>query len=522
MDRLSQEPKVMTEPTDNVVLYELKKAAETLPPEVFRLAVEQAAVAISITDAKARIVYANPCFERMTGYSCEELLGKNQSILSYKVTPRLVYDSLWSQLERQSPWNGLLVNRRKDGSRYLADLTITPVLNEAGETTHYLGLQRDVTEVHQLEHQVLNQRALIEKAVDSTQVAMVLVDTKLQPILRNRSYKTLEARLGNEPLEIIFDALEQEWPDLFEREKALHEGFIALEVALLLSSREEPLWFNCTGSLIEEKDTSADAFYQTRLSRYLLVTLQDITGLKQQQAQLRLNSLQALLAEQERVQSVREALSGAIYQLERPLNLINAASRLATRRNRIDTAEMLKLLTEVQKAGHQAISMLNACVPSRGDETMEVVNINELLKNTLSLLTPRLLALGITVDWQPECNLQRALGQPTALVTLFKQLIDNAIDAMNDTKQRLRELRLSTRTLNKVVEVRIEDTGAGILPADQLRVFEPFYTTRDQSKGHLGMGLTLAQDIVNRHNGLLEIDSDVTTGCCIKVHIPYE
>ena len=259
MDRLSQEPKVMTEPTDNVVLYELKKAAETLPPEVFRLAVEQAAVAISITDAKARIVYANPCFERMTGYSCEELLGKNQSILSYKVTPRLVYDSLWSQLERQSPWNGLLVNRRKDGSRYLADLTITPVLNEAGETTHYLGLQRDVTEVHQLEHQVLNQRALIEKAVDSTQVAMVLVDTKLQPILRNRSYKTLEARLGNEPLEIIFDALEQEWPDLFEREKALHEGFIALEVALLLSSREEPLWFNCTGSLIEEKDTSADA-----------------------------------------------------------------------------------------------------------------------------------------------------------------------------------------------------------------------------------------------------------------------
>ncbi|MFN3881881.1 MAG: nitrogen fixation negative regulator NifL [Nitrincola lacisaponensis] len=512
----------MTESVDNALLSELKIAAETLPPEVFRLAVEQAAVAISITDAKARIVYANPCFEKITGYSCQELLGKNQSILSYKVTPRLVYDSLWGQLERQHPWNGLLVNRRKDGKRYLADLTITPVLNATGETTHYLGIQRDVTEVHQLEHQVLNQRALIDKAVDATQVAMVLVDTQLQPILRNRSYKNLEARLGHEPLEIIFDALEQEWPDLFAREKALHEGFVTLEVALLLTSREEPLWFSCTGSLIEEKDTSADAFYQTRLSRYLLVTLQDITGLKQQQAQLRLNSLQALLAEQERVQSVREALLGAIYQLERPINMINAAARLASRRNRIDAAEMLKLLNEVQKAGNQAISMLHASIPVHHDETTEVININELLKNTLSLLTPRLLALGITVDWRPECNLHRITGQPTALATLFKQLIDNAIDAMNNSRHPIRELRLSTRTLDQIVEISIEDTGPGILPADHFKVFEPFYTTRDQSKGHLGMGLTLAQDIVNRHNGLLAIDTDITTGCCIKVHLPYE
>lgn len=512
----------MTELAHNTLLSELKIAAETLPPEVFRLTVEQAAVAISITDDKARIIYANPCFEKITGYAQHELLGKNQSLLSYKVTPRLVYDTLWSQLNRQQPWNGLLVNRRKDGHRYLADLTITPVLNEMGETTHYLGLHRDVTELHQLENQVLNQRALLEKAVDSTQVAMVLVDSQLTPILRNRSYKSLETRLGNESLNIIFGALEQEWPDLFKREKALLEGFSTLDISVLMSSREAPLWFRCTGSIIEERDTSADAFYQTRVRRYLLVTLQDITGLKEQQAQLRLNSLQALLAEQERVQSVREALSGAIYQLEGPLNLINAAARLASRRNHIDTQEMLKLLSEVQAAGHQAISMLNACVPSLDDETIEVVNVNELLKNTLTLLTPRLLALGVMVDWQPECNLARVIGQPTALVTLFKQLIDNAIDAMNDNKNVLRELKITTRTLSKVVEVRISDTGPGISPMDQFKVFEPFHTTRDQSKGHIGMGLALAQDIVNRHNGLLAIDTEVTTGCCIKVHLPYE
>ena len=64
-----------------------------LPSALFRQAVEQAALAISITDADATILYANPAFERVTGYSHAELIGHNQSLLSYKVTPGLVYDS---------------------------------------------------------------------------------------------------------------------------------------------------------------------------------------------------------------------------------------------------------------------------------------------------------------------------------------------------------------------------------------------------------------------------------------------
>jgi len=107
-------------------------APPDLPPQVFRQAVEQAALAISITDPDANILYANPAFERVTGYYAAEVVGCNQSILSYKVTPGLVYETLWAQLRRQRAWNGMLVNRRRDGSRYLADLTITPVVDAAG------------------------------------------------------------------------------------------------------------------------------------------------------------------------------------------------------------------------------------------------------------------------------------------------------------------------------------------------------------------------------------------------------
>src|SRR4030066_2367456 len=127
-----------------------ESTAASVPSQVFRQVVEQAALAISITDADARILYANPTFERVTGYSQVEVAGHNESILSYRVTPKIVYETLWAQLKRQRPWNGLLVNRRRDGSRYLADLTISPVVDENGNTTHYLGMHRDVTEVPRL------------------------------------------------------------------------------------------------------------------------------------------------------------------------------------------------------------------------------------------------------------------------------------------------------------------------------------------------------------------------------------
>ena len=65
-----------------------------LPPWLYFEAVQQSAIAISITDLNATILYANPAFKRVTGYSPEEIIGKNESILSDKVTPDLVYETI--------------------------------------------------------------------------------------------------------------------------------------------------------------------------------------------------------------------------------------------------------------------------------------------------------------------------------------------------------------------------------------------------------------------------------------------
>ena len=497
------------------------KAAQEVPLDVFRHAVEQSALAISITDNQARILYANPAFHRVTGFAVEEVGGRKESILSYKVTPKIVYETMWAQLLRQRPWNGLLVNRRKDGSRYLAELTITPVVNEAGETTHYLGMHRDVTEVNRLERQVQNQKALIESVVDAAQVAIVVLDEKEKVVLDNQEYKKLIGDLGTEPAVTILAALRTRMGPAFEQARTSGRGFSGREVQIDTAAYKTR-WFACSGSWIEEQDTSADAFYEPHRRQYMLLTVQDITPLKEQQEAIRVNALSALLAEQERIQSLREALSGAVYQLQGPFNMLAAAVRLLERNgDHSPTDPLLASLQEALKAGSETLDTLRASIPSEASEAVQPVNLNELIQDVLRITTPKMLAEGVVVEWHPARELPALQGRLRQLSTLFKQLLDNAVEAIHESRVGQRELKVATVAHPDRIEVIIEDSGPGIPEEWRLKIFQPFFTTKGADRQHIGMGLTVAQEIVASHRGLIEIDPQFRNGCRVRVQFSY-
>jgi nitrogen fixation negative regulator NifL len=492
-----------------------------LPAQVFRQAVEQSALAISITDPKARILYANPAFHRVTGYDTGEVLENNESILSYKVTPRIVYDTMWAQLSRQRAWNGLLVNRRKDGSRYLADLTITPVVDTEGHTTHYLGMHRDVTEVHRLERQVQNQKLLIESVVDAAPVAIVLLDENEKVILDNQEYKKLIGDLGGEPATFALQQARTRLGADYEAARRDARGFAGLELRLEKPGKEAR-WLSCAGSWFEEIDGSADAFYEPKRRRYLLLLIQDISALKRQEEAIRAYSLRAVLQERERIASVREALAGAVYQLEGPLNQIAAALHMLERRAGGEDAPLTATLDDALRDGRAALETLRACIPSEAEEAEQPVELHGLLADVLRIVTPDLLATGIVVDWHPAPGAPHLLGRPRQLATLFRQLLTNAIEAIRETRGGTRDIRLATHVRDDSIEIAIADSGPGIPSEWQLKVFEPFFTTKGAEQQHLGMGLTLAQDIVTRHGGVIEIDPDYTGGTRLRVQFPRQ
>lgn len=117
-------------------------------------AVQQAADAIIITDADRVIEYVNPAFERMTGYTASEVIGQTPSLLSSDHNEPGVRERLRDAVDAGQEFHGMLVNRRRSGELYYADMSIAPIRDDEGRVSHYIGTQYDVTEQLQKEHEL--------------------------------------------------------------------------------------------------------------------------------------------------------------------------------------------------------------------------------------------------------------------------------------------------------------------------------------------------------------------------------
>jgi two-component system, cell cycle sensor histidine kinase and response regulator CckA len=118
-------------------------------------AVEQSAEAIVITDAGGSIVYANPAFEKTTGYTREEAVGQNPRILKSGKQDAAFYREMWSVLSRGDVWRGRMTNKKKDGTLFEEDATISSIRDAAGKVVNYVAVKRDITNEMLLEQQLM-------------------------------------------------------------------------------------------------------------------------------------------------------------------------------------------------------------------------------------------------------------------------------------------------------------------------------------------------------------------------------
>lgn len=117
-------------------------------------ALEAAANGIIITDRNGAIRWVNPAFTRLTGYTSNEAIGRNPHILKSGEHDRAFYHNLWATILSGQVWQGEMVNRRKDGSLYTEEQTITPVLDERGDITHFISIKQDSAERNRLEERL--------------------------------------------------------------------------------------------------------------------------------------------------------------------------------------------------------------------------------------------------------------------------------------------------------------------------------------------------------------------------------
>ncbi len=118
------------------------------------VAIEQAAEDVIVTDPEGVIQYVNPAFERITGHSRTEVIGKTPSFLKSGFHEPAFYKHLWDTIKSSNVWTGRIINKRKDGKYIYEDTTISPLLSSANKLTGYVALKRDVTEAVKLEEQL--------------------------------------------------------------------------------------------------------------------------------------------------------------------------------------------------------------------------------------------------------------------------------------------------------------------------------------------------------------------------------
>ncbi len=121
---------------------------------------EKTVFPLQITSLEGKMLYVNPAFEAASGYTREELLGKNPNIFSSKKHPKSFWNKMWETIKNGKAWVGEVENKRKDGSPFYEQLLISPILNSKGKVFGFFGVHRDLSEKKLLEKQLVHSQKM--------------------------------------------------------------------------------------------------------------------------------------------------------------------------------------------------------------------------------------------------------------------------------------------------------------------------------------------------------------------------
>jgi PAS domain S-box-containing protein len=127
-------------------------------------AVKQSPTSIVITNTDGIIEYVNPKFTEVTGYTFEEAIGENPNILKTENTTSEDYKEMWEMITRGETWTGEFLNKKKDGTHYWELASISPIINEDGETIRYIAVKEDITERKKTEVALINSEKQLSQA----------------------------------------------------------------------------------------------------------------------------------------------------------------------------------------------------------------------------------------------------------------------------------------------------------------------------------------------------------------------
>ncbi|MFA6455400.1 MAG: PAS domain S-box protein [Bacteroidota bacterium] len=471
-------------------------------------ALESAANGIVITDLEGHIVWVNNAFARITGYSQKETIGATPSLLKSGKHTKEFYAQLWDTIRSGETWTGNVINKRKDGTLYDDEMTITPVRNTHNVITHFVAVKQDVTERNKAIQRIKEQAMLLDEAHD----AIILRDMKNTVMYWNKGAERLFGWSDGDSVgRDIRDLIYRESNDHEkEMDQLLREGNFSGEFQL--QTREKKIII---------ADVRMNVIYDDEgKPKSILSILEDITEKKKIEIQL---------LRTQRMGSLGTLAGGIAHDLNNVLAPILLAVEFLKRTYVNETSQ--KILESVESSARRGSEIVKQILTfARGVETQQIlIQPRHLIKEIVTIFKetfPR----SITITSDIPNATWPIMGDPTHFHQLIMNLGVNARDAMPDggtlsitasnveIDEQYTRMNIDAK-IGRYVMFTIRDTGVGMSPQTLDHIFEPFFTTKEIGKG-TGLGLSTVYTIVKSHKGFIKVISEVNKGTIFNVYLP--
>jgi PAS domain S-box-containing protein len=457
-----------------------------------------------------RIIFVNDAFVRRTGYTREEVLGRSPRFLNGPKTSRTELNRIDAAMRAWQPVRSEVINYTRSGEEYWVELDIVPVANTAGAFTHWVAVERDITERKRTEDR-------FRRIVDSNAQGVMFWNTKGEITGANDAFLLL---VGYSRADL--EAGRINWIELTPPEYAQADRRALEELAAKgVCTPYEKEFIRQDGTHVPL--LLGVSTFEDNHGEGVCFTV-DLTERKK---------LELQFLRTQRMESIGTLAGGIAHDLNNSLAPIMMSLELL--RMQFPDSASQELLAIISASAQRGADMVRQVLSfARGVEGLRMeVQVKHILSEIQKIVNDTF-PKNIQVVTVIPSDLWTVIGDPTQLHQVLLNLCVNARDAM-PRGGRL-TLTASQLTLDEhyaslslhpdakpgaYIFIQVRDGGTGIPPDVVEKIFDPFFTTKEIGKG-TGLGLSTSLAIVKSHRGFIRVYSELGKGTEFKVYLPAQ